>query len=385
MKVRLRRKRRHFVWPLFLLVVVAIIVAAFPFVFSVLPQLAYQNNLTQAAASPIWPDYGSGAVRIVGEDTNITEHGSQSSRPIASITKVITALVVLDRKPLDINEEGPSIELSQADLDIYNQVLSQGAAVQPVTIGSTISERQAIQVMMLPSSCNYAETLARWAYGSEQEYLFAANSWLAKNGFTRTKVVDASGLSPENVSAPSDLLGLGQLAMQYPALATIVGTKQASVDVVGDIMNSNQLLGQFGIDGIKTGWTDEAGACLLFSGIINVGGEDIRIVGVLLGGTVSSRVASDVAILVNSIRAGFHLVQLVAKGQVYGTYKTVIGQSASLIAKDDINATVWSDTSVDVSVNADKVLFITDNKQKGSVEITVGGKIYQTPLFISVN
>lgn len=332
------------------------------------------KSLTQKKADVVWPDYGSGAVGAVGIDGLLSSHGDQSPRPIASITKVITALVILDRKPLADDEDGPSITFTDFDLDIYNQELADGAAVKPVIAGGSMTERQALEVILLASAANYSKSLAIWAYGSMDGYLEAADKWLSSHKLNQTEVVDTSGLLSENVSTPSDLVELGKLALNNPALASIVATKQAAIPGVGTINNGNRLLGKNGVNGIKTGWTSDAGACLLFSGMKEIGGRNIAIVGVVLNGTDASQVASDVSKLLSGIQSGFHSVKLVSKGQEYGSYTSLFGRKAKLAAEKDLDAVVWSDTPIVVKVTTERKILVHKGDKVGKLKISIGGK-----------
>jgi D-alanyl-D-alanine carboxypeptidase (penicillin-binding protein 5/6) len=254
---------------------------------------------------PIWPAYGSGAVGATGYDGVLAKYGDQSARPIASLTKIITALLVLQKKPLDGESNGPDIVFTQSDQDIYNQEVAAGAAVKPVSVGGSMTERQALETMLLPSAANYSITLANWAYGSMNAYLNAANAWLANHNLAQTRVVDTSGLLPGSVSSPSDLITIGKLALANPTLASIVAMKQATVPDVGTITNGNSLLGKDGINGIKTGTTSEAGATILFSSVVTVGNKQVTIVGDLLGAGDRGQQNSDVVKLLDSIRPAF--------------------------------------------------------------------------------
>lgn len=350
----------------------------------VFPRLDYKKSLTQDAVKTIWPNYGSGAIGVVGSDKILSKHGNQSAHPIASITKAITALVVLDRQPLDDGAEGPNIVFTEADVQIYNQAVAADAAVEPVQVGDFVSERQAIEIMMLPSACNYAETLAIWAYGSMSSYLTAADKWLSNHGLDHTKVVDASGLAPGNVSTPDDLIKLGELVLENKPLAAIVATKQATLKIVGDLINGNRLLGELGVNGIKTGFTDEAGACLLFSSVIKVGDEEKVIVGSLLGGKTGVQVATDVSALLKSVMSGFRQVRLISKGQKFGSYSTYWGQKASLVASQDMTVVVWSDTPITVQVKSGGMLFLRDGARAGTVEVSIDDKIYSQALLVAI-
>src|SRR4051812_5821396 len=235
-----------------------------------------------AAVVADFPDFGRGAIGAEGFDGVLATGGDQSAVPMASITKVVTALVVLDAKPLAAGEAGPDIPFTQADVDAYHQVIAQNGSVQPVTAGMVLTEREALETMLLPSANNYAISLARWAYGSVDGYLAAARTWLGAHGLTDTSVVDPNGLSTGDTSTPADLVELGQLAIAQPALAEIVSMRSATVPGVGKFGNTNKLLGRDGIDGIKTGTTDAAGACLLFSTDVKVGTSSVTLVGAVL-------------------------------------------------------------------------------------------------------
>lgn len=347
------------------------------------PKLVDLKPLTQKAASPVWPDYGSGAAGVVGLDGVLTQYGNQSARPIASITKVITALVVLEAKPLDGDEAGPNLEMNQDDLQIYYQEAAAGAAVQPVKVGGLMTERQALETMLLPSAANYSVTLAVWAYGSVNAYLSAANTWLKKHNLNNTTIVDTSGMSDENVSTPSDLIEIGKLALANPALASIVALKQAAIPGVGTVSNSNRLLGSSGINGIKTGTTSAAGACLLFSSLASVGSEQVTIVGVILGGDDRNQENADVVKLVESMESGFREIKLASRGQQFASYTTAWGQTTELVSSQDIKAVVWSDTPISVKVQADSVGLVKSGERTGRLVTNIGGKTTEYPLEIS--
>jgi D-alanyl-D-alanine carboxypeptidase (penicillin-binding protein 5/6) len=347
------------------------------------PELVTLKSLTQSAANPVWPDYGSGAVGAIGFDGVLTQHGDQSARPIASLTKIITALLVLQAKPLNDGEDGPNIELTQADLEIYNQSVADGAAVEPIYVGSSMTERQALETMLLPSAANYSVTLAIWAYGSVNAYLSATDAWLASHDLTQTNIVDTSGLSSDDVSSPSDLVEIGKLALANPSLASIVTMKQATIPDVGTISNTNGLLGTVGINGIKTGSTSAAGACLLFSSIITVGPKKVTIVGTILGGDDRGQENSDIVKLIKSIELAFHDVKLTSINQQYASYTTAWGQTSKLVTLQDTDAIVWSDTPILIKVKADKISLANSGERKGTVAISIGNKVIQQPLIFS--
>ena len=347
------------------------------------PEIKKINISNQSAAEIVWPDYGSGQIEVVGFDGAISSHGTGTARPMASITKAITALVVLNKKPINGDETGPDIKLSAADQAIYDKAIADGLAVKPIEAGGTITEKEALQVMMLASAANYAETLAVWAYGSVDAYLVAANAWLADNGLLQTKVVDTSGLDSGNISTPSDLIKLGKLALDNKALAKIVSTKQATIVGAGTVYNGNRLLGKLGVNGIKTGFTGDAGACLLFSSSIKIGGQTIVVIGNLLGGVDSAGVAGDVEKLLTSVQKNIHLVKIITRGQTIGSVTNIFGQTTNIKAQTDLNAVVWSDNSVKAMVAVEKINSIKSDTMTGDVEIKIGNKITQKQINLS--
>ena len=347
------------------------------------PEISKITIPNQSAVEILWPDYGSGQIEVVGFDGAISSHGTGMSRPIASITKTITALVVLDKKPINGDETGPDIELTAADQAIYDKAIADGLAAKPIEVGSKITEKEALQVVMLASAANYAETLAVWAYGSVDAYLAAANAWLADNGLLQTKVVDTSGLDSGNISTPSDLIKLGKLTLENKALAKIVSTKQATIIGAGTVNNGNRLLGKLGVNGIKTGFTGDAGACLLFSSSIKVGGQTVTIIGSLLGGVDGAGVASDVDKLLTSVQKNIHLVKLISKGQKIGSVTNIFGQTANIKAQTDLNVVIWSDDAVKITVNTEKINSIKTDTITGNVEIKIGNKVTQKQINLS--
>jgi D-alanyl-D-alanine carboxypeptidase (penicillin-binding protein 5/6) len=333
-----------------------------------------------AAAAPALPTYGASGIGAAGSGTLLASAGSTEPVPIASISKVITSLVVLEAKPIDEGTDGGTLSFTSADVQIYNDYLAVNGSIKPVTAGTSLSQRDVMELVLVGSANNYTQSLVNWAFGSEEEYTVAANAWLAEQGMTSTSVSDATGMSPLNVSTPTDLVTLGTLALANPTISEITSQETVTVPSVGELDNTNKLLGVDGIDGIKTGTLDEAGACLLFSADITVGGEEITLVGVILGAPNHDIVDRDVLALLNTAEAGYHEVVLTTAGQEFGSYTTEWGNSASLVATEDRSTVVWSDTPVTAEVAAEAVTLTSGGDDQGSVVFSVGGTQIAVPL-----
>lgn len=337
---------------------------------------------TQAAALT-FPAYGAVGVGAVGYPGLLASSGNASPMPIASITKVVTALTVLEAKPLALGDAGPDITFTGADVQFYDNQLAQDGVVAPAVPGTAISERNILQVMLMASANNYAETVAVWAFGSEPAFVTAATAWLSEHGLTQTTITDPSGIKPSNTSTVADLVELGKLALADPVVAQIVGTASIEVPGVGTVANRNELLGVDGVDGIKTGTLDESGACLLFSAKKTVGGQVIDIVGVALGGPDHPTVAADMRTLLGQVTAGFHDVPLVAAGDSVATYDTPWGDAASAVTTQAASVVVWSSTPITATVNADPVRLADAGSPVGSLVFTAGTQTVSVPLQLS--
>jgi D-alanyl-D-alanine carboxypeptidase (penicillin-binding protein 5/6) len=338
--------------------------------------------LTQPAVTPAWPAGGAGAVGAVGYDGVLAASGDQDPMPIASITKMVTALVILQAKPLTGTDAGPEITFTDADVDFYYDAIAENGSVAPVVSGLVLSQREAFETMLLPSANNYSVSLAVWAFGSVDAYLAAAAEFLTANGLTGTTVTDTSGLSAGSVSTPADLVAIGKLVVANPALAEIVAMPTAQIPEIGTVVNTNKLLGIDGIDGIKTGTTDEAGACLLFAVDVPVGESSVTVVGVLLGGDTHPELNQTIRTLLDSITPGFRQVELVEAGTVFGSYTTPWGQTGRAVADTAASAVVWADTPISTAVDVDPVRLAEEGDPVGSLEVTVGTEIIEVPLVL---
>lgn len=325
-----------------------------------LPALSAQVVLpaqTPAAASKLaWPAQGQSAVGVVG--TSILDmHGAETPVPTASTAKLITALVVLQQKPLKAGEQGPMITLNSSDVALYQNYAAQDGSLVKVQAGEQISEYQMLQTMMLPSANNMADSLAIWAFGSLQDYASAANQYLESLGLVTTHVgKDASGLSPTTTSTAHDMVQIGELAMKDPVLSQIVGKSSASgIPVVGNITNVNMLLGTDNIVGIKTGNSDQAGGAFVSASRATVNGKQITVVTALMKSPSLFQAMKDSLPLITSAQTNFSTVTVVRAGTPVGSYKQPWGGTVQAVASKDVSATLWNGSTVTSKVTLRQV------------------------------
>ena len=235
-------------------------------------------GLWRAAVGYISPSTGSIQCRALGEGENYTV-----PRATASLAKLITVQVVLDKYPLAAGESGPLITMSGDDEARYWWTVNIGGSNARVVTGEQISERQLIEGILLASANNMADSLAIWAFGSMDGYHQAANEWLARHGLTSTTVGgDASGFDPATKSTPTDLCKIMLLAAEEPILAEIMAEPEVTLPTGDVIHTTNQLLGQNGIFAGKTGYTDEAGRGMVVASRQIIGDTEIVVAGVSL-------------------------------------------------------------------------------------------------------
>jgi D-alanyl-D-alanine carboxypeptidase (penicillin-binding protein 5/6) len=299
---------------------------------------------TQAVDLP-WPASGQAALGASGGGL-LASHDSDSPVPIASIAKIITALAVLEKKPLAAGAQGPNVIFTQADVDLFNYYYSRDGSVAKVNIGETLTEYQALEAMLLPSANNMADSMARWVFGSVNNYVAYANTMIKKIGMNHTTVADASGFTDNTTSTAVDLVRLGIVAMSEPALAQIVGQSSADIPVAGTVHNVNWLLDTDGVVGIKTGNTDKAGGCYLFAAKHTIEGRQVTLVGAVLGLARLNDAISASRSLIETADRGFETLTVIHKGQVMATYQTSWGQTSQAVASNDVSVLAWKGQAV---------------------------------------
>lgn len=191
---------------------------------------------------------------------------ADTPRPIGSVAKVMTALVVLAVHPLDAGAGGPSLTLTAQDVTFFEQDAAAGGSAIAVREGESLTEQQLLLALLLPSANNIADTLAVWVSGSIPAFTTRANSEATELGMTQSHFDDASGVSDATVASARDLIRLARAALAVPALAEVVDTQSATLPDGTALRNLNILLSGGGDWlGLKTGWTGAAGGCLLFA------------------------------------------------------------------------------------------------------------------------
>src|SRR5207253_10872229 len=126
------------------------------------------------APSLPWPSRGSGAIAVSGLGF-VGTSGNEQAIPAASVTKVMTALVVLEDSKLKKGDSGANITIGDADVRSYQADLADQQSVVKVELGEQLTLFQVLEGMLIPSANNLAETVARWDAGSIDAFVATLN------------------------------------------------------------------------------------------------------------------------------------------------------------------------------------------------------------------
>lgn len=209
---------------------------------------------------------GSSAVLVQDQDTGavLFEKNASAVLPIASITKLMTAMVVLDaHQPLD-----ELLTIDDADVDYLKGSRSR------LPVGTQLTREEMLRLALMSSENRAASALSRHYPGGQQAFVAEMNFKALALGLTDTRFADPTGLNAANVSSPRDLAHMVDAAHRYPLVREFTTMTSDTVSVAGRLLqfnNTNALVKspnwEIGLS--KTGFISEAGRCLVMQAWIN--------------------------------------------------------------------------------------------------------------------
>ncbi len=208
----------------------------------------------------IWPQQGQAAL-VFGRGRS-AESPHEQPVPIASLAKVMTAYLILDRYPLSGAGDGFTITVTAGQAQAESRDAADGESVVVVKPGEQLTERQLLEAMLIPSGNNIARMLADVVAGSDSSFLSEMNAEARALGMDHTIYTDPSGFDPATVSTAADQLRVFRKAMLFPAFREVVSMASVTLPVAGTLANFNPLIAA-GYAG-KTGSDSAAGGCLAF-------------------------------------------------------------------------------------------------------------------------
>jgi len=346
--------------------------------------------LPGVAPRPDWPGRAEAAVGLPVTGL-LGVHGGSRPVPIASLAKIMTADIVLRGHPLPAAGPGPVIAVAAADAAAYARGQRQGQSVVKVAAGEKLTERQALEAMLIPSGNNIASLLARWDAGSEAAFVARMNTRARQPGLRGTRYADASGADPATVSTASDQFRLAVAALQIPAFRQIAALPQVTLPVAGVAYNVNAALGHDGIVGVKTGSSSQAGGCLAFAAIRTVAGSPVTIVGVVLGVRATAArpselggVISAAENLLGSVGGDLEHARVVRPGAVLGGVSSAWTAGPAAVAATGVSVTAWPGTPVTITVKPRPLGHaITRGQPVAQATVTIGGEVRHITLVAS--
>ncbi len=251
---------------------------------------------------------------------------------IASLTKLITALVGLEAAPVEAGGDGPVYTVSESDGRVLDEIIAEGGSFAPAPAGLELTTRQLLELILVPSANNYAVAYSRWVFGDDEAYLAAANDWLARNGLESVRVFDASGMNDDNQATAADIVRLSRLVLQQPLLAEIVGQSVIDIPELGEITTTNRLLGDPGVLGIKTGTTFPAGYSLAAAQRESESGRDLIAIAVVMDRDDADARATDARAALAAMAVAWQRISVVEEGEPIGSVTTWNGEEVALVA-----------------------------------------------------
>ncbi|MFZ8943240.1 MAG: serine hydrolase [Methylophilaceae bacterium] len=225
------------------------------------------NSLSYAKNSNL-PDVRSAKAIVVNQKTGevIYEKSAGSISSIASLTKLMTAMVILD-SGVNLDQE---IKVTKADIDRIKRTGSR------IPIGSKLTRYELLEFALMASDNRAASALSRSYPTGRQGLVDAMNVKAKKLGMFSTNFRDPTGLHKGNTSTAIDLVKMAQAAYQYPLIRKMTTEPQGEINYgkrnykIG-FVNTNRLVrkGIWDIGLSKTGFIRESGRCLIMQAIVN--------------------------------------------------------------------------------------------------------------------
>jgi D-alanyl-D-alanine endopeptidase (penicillin-binding protein 7) len=212
------------------------------------------------------PKLASSAVAVIDQTTGdvLYEKNANAVVPIASITKLMTAMVALDAKP----SLAEMLTIGEADIDMLKGTHSR------LAVGTQLTREEMLRLALMSSENRAASALSRHYPGGRDAFVAAMNRKAHELGLTDTRFQDPTGLTAENVSSARDLVKMVDAAHQYPLIREFSTSEEYHVAVKGrpqTFRNTNALVKNDGwtIGLSKTGYISEAGKCLVMQAWLN--------------------------------------------------------------------------------------------------------------------
>jgi serine-type D-Ala-D-Ala carboxypeptidase (penicillin-binding protein 5/6) len=304
---------------------------------------------------------------LVLNDANgevLLARNAQDRLPIASITKLMTALVTLDRAEPD--------EVVSVDPDATGV---RGSTIR-LRAGERLQVRDLLAAALIQSANDAAVALAAGTAGNVSKFVGLMNVKAQRLGLTHTHFVRPDGLDiPGHYSSARDVLKLARVAMKKPFVRRLVAMRRATIAGGRSLFSWNDLLGRYpGLIGVKTGHTDAAGWCEVAA----ARRDGVTIYTVVLGSPSRAQRNADLARLLAWGQDLFGRLQVVSTGHTYATSAIRLGEDRlPLVASGPLSAVVRVDQPLVETVVAPALVSgpVEAGASLGEVRVSQRGRV----------
>lgn len=302
------------------------------------------------ASAVAWPAEGAGAVGITG----IGAIAASSNTPVsmASISKLVTVLMILDQMPLAVGQQGPEFAFTSRDRATYRDYLENDESALDVPVGGSLTEYQMLQGILIGSAGNYTDRLATTIWPTNDVFAQAARTWLDQHGLPGITLAEPTGIDPANAADPASLITLAETALANPVVAEIVHTRTVDLPGAGEVTNTNDLLADPSVVGLKTG-SLERFYNLLAAKDITVGDTTVRVSATALGQPTGEARDQETARLLAAVAAEVSTPHVLPAGTLAGVVSTAWGATANIVTDTDASVILWNGTSGAVTASLD--------------------------------
>lgn len=284
-----------------------------------LPANAAVASMSELPPLPIYGAFSGAPPEVTAEswilyddtyDRVLAEHNADERRAMASTTKIMTALVALERADL------------QDQITISARAAGIGEAEADLVEGEVWTMGDLLTAMLVRSANDAAVAVAEGVAGSVEEFVTLMNAKARDLGLENTQFANPHGLdAPGHFTSARDLLAMARVAMKNPVFATLVRTQTVRLPDEPDgteriVRNTNQLLGTYqGAIGVKTGYTGDAGLVLVAA----AERSGRRLYAVVMGASDSF---GDASALLDYGSDEFGVIDVIMKGETYAQRRT---------------------------------------------------------------
>ena len=356
-----RWPRRHPIWFTAIIAIVLVMLASTGYVISIvrspLPPASVTTLVATSVVAPSksiaipWPSQGEAGFLVPSLGVR-QDSPTQTAVAIGSVTKLMTAYIILKDYPLAPGQSGPTVTVTQADVDNFGLQTLDSQSVATIAAGETLTVYQLLEGLLVHSANDYAFILAEFDAGSLSGFIAKMNAQAAALTMTATHYADPAGASPDSISTPHDQLGLAGDLMTNPVFASIVAMRSVTLPVAGTITTYQPLLGTNGVVGVKSGLTVKAGGCDVMAVNVTIAGQTVQILTAVTGqktGNWLATAGNQALNLANSVAATIDGVTVATTGERVGRLGWPKA-SVPLVSTGKVAVPAWPGQHVTISL-----------------------------------